>query len=58
MKTVILSDCHGQPHLITNVLKHSGSWDRLIFAGDILDIGPNALECFNILQNNNACEPG
>ncbi len=54
MKTVILSDCHGQPHLITNALKHAGSWDRLIFAGDILDIGPNALECFDMLQNNNA----
>lgn len=54
MKTVILSDCHGQPHLITNVLEHVKGWDRLIFLGDILDIGNQALECLDILKENSA----
>lgn len=54
MKTIILSDCHGQPHLITNVLDHANRWDRLIFLGDILDIGNRALDCFDILKENGA----
>ena len=54
MKTIIISDCHGQPHLITNALNHANNWDRLIFSGDILDIGPDPIKCFNILEENDA----
>ena len=54
MKTIIISDCHGQPHLITNALNHANNWSRLIFSGDILDIGPDPIMCFDILKENNA----
>lgn len=54
MKTIIIADCHGQPHLITNVLDHAKSWNRLIFAGDIIDIGYDAVKCLDILKENNA----
>ena len=56
IRCIILADCHGSPHLITNVLKHSGynkSTDRLVFAGDLVDIGYSALECIDILHENN-----
>lgn len=53
MKTIIFSDCHGRPDLITNVLEHAKDWDRAIFAGDILDVGDHPIECFNILKENN-----
>lgn len=54
VKTIIISDCHGQPHLITNALNHANNWSRLIFSGDILDIGPDPIKCLNILKENNA----
>jgi hypothetical protein len=52
MKTIIFSDCHGRPDLITNVLDHVNDWDRAIFAGDILDVGDHPIDCFNILKEN------
>jgi hypothetical protein len=52
MKTIIFSDCHGRPDLITNVLEHTKSWDRAIFSGDILDIGFHPLECMDALLEN------
>lgn len=54
MKTIIIADCHGQPHLITNALDHATDWNRLVFSGDIIDIGYDAVKCFKILQENNA----
>ena len=57
MKTIVCSDCHGRPELITNVIEHSGyqeGQDRLIFAGDFLDIGFQPLECLDVLLNANA----
>lgn len=53
MKTIIFSDCHGRPDLITNVLEHAKSWDRAIFAGDLLDIGPDPSSCLDVLLENN-----
>lgn len=53
MKTIVFSDCHGNLDLITNVLNHAKSWDRAIFAGDILDIGFSPLECIDLLLDNN-----
>ncbi len=53
MKTIILSDAHGRPDLITNVLDHAKDWDRAIFAGDILDIGNHPMECLDVLLENN-----
>lgn len=54
MKTIIIADCHGQPRLITNALDHATGWNRLVFSGDIIDIGYDAVKCFKILQENNA----
>jgi calcineurin-like phosphoesterase family protein len=51
-RTIILSDCHGRPDLITNVLDHAKDWDRAVFLGDILDIGNHPLECIDILLEN------
>lgn len=56
-RCIILSDCHGSPHLITNVLKHSNyniNEDRLVFAGDLLDIGTDPQTCLKILRENKA----
>ena len=54
MKTIIIADCHGQPHLITNALDHATDWNRLVFSGDIIDIGYDAVKCLDILKENNA----
>lgn len=56
-RCLIISDCHGQPHLIENALAHAGyqkGKDRLIFCGDLLDIGPDPLECYTILKEEGA----
>lgn len=52
MKTIIFSDAHGRPDLITNVLDHAKSWDRAVFCGDILDIGNRPMECIDVLLEN------
>jgi len=57
MKTIICSDCHGRPDLLTNVIRHSGyvdGQDRLIFAGDLVDIGYDPINCLDILERHNA----
>lgn len=56
-RCIVIADCHGQPHLITNALKDSGydkNDDNLVFAGDILDIGYEPEKCLDILVENNA----
>ena len=57
MRAIVLGDAHGRTELITNVLRHSNynpDEDRLIFAGDALDIGPDGRECLDILAENKA----
>jgi hypothetical protein len=57
MRTILISDVHGQPHLITNALDHAKydiDNDRLIFVGDIIDIGFDALKCIQLLLDNKA----
>jgi len=57
MRVIILSDCHGSPHLIQNVLDHSEyekTKDKLIFAGDLVDINYQPVECLDLLLDNNA----
>jgi len=57
IRCIVLGDAHGSPHLINNVLYHSQynkDSDRLIFAGDLVDIGFEALRCINILRDNQA----
>ena len=53
MPTIVLSDAHGHPQLITAALEESGfvaGRDRLIFAGDFLDRGPRPGECLELLE--------
>jgi len=57
MRTIVIADCHGSPHLITNALEHANyqiGEDRLIFAGDFLDIGPDPRICWALLVMNHA----
>ena len=57
IRTIIISDCHGRPELITNALEHSKfdkNVDRLVFAGDIVDIGYQEQQCLDILIENKA----
>jgi len=57
MRSIICSDCHGRPELIQNVVDDSGydrKTDRLIFAGDLFDIGPDPLACMQLLLRLNA----
>ena len=56
MKTIICSDVHGRPELLENVIKHSGyvkGQDRLIFAGDLVDIGHDPISCLEVLERHN-----
>lgn len=57
MRAIVISDAHGQPSYIQNALDHSKynpQSDRLIFAGDVLDIGPSPQECLDILESAGA----
>jgi hypothetical protein len=57
MRAIVISDAHGQPHLITNALEHADynqKKDRLIFAGDFVDIGSFPQKCLDVLQENRA----
>jgi hypothetical protein len=57
VRAVIIADAHAQPWLITNALEHSQydkNKDRLIFAGDFLDIGIEPDECLHILEEQGA----
>jgi len=56
-RCIVLADAHAQPHLIQNVLSHSHydkHNDRLIFAGDFIDIGCNPIECWKLLSQSGA----
>ena len=53
MRTIVLSDVHGEPGIIRAVVEHSGltpGTDRLIFAGDAIEIGRDSLGCLDLLQ--------
>lgn len=57
MRAIVLADAHAQPWLIENALEHSHydkSKDKLIFAGDWLDIGPEPKECLLLLEEMGA----
>ena len=57
MRTIVISDAHGYPQLITAALEHSGfrqGVNRLIYAGDFLDRGSRAEECLEVLEDAGA----
>ena len=53
-KTVVIADCHGRTDLITNAINDCPDYDRLIFAGDFVDIGPEPEQCLELLLDLNA----
>lgn len=51
MRTIIFSDVHGEPGIIRAVVEHSNytpGVDRLIFAGDAIEIGRDSLGCLEL----------
>jgi len=51
MRTIIFSDVHGEPSIIAAVVQHSNyrpGIDRLIFAGDAIEIGRDSLGCLQL----------
>jgi hypothetical protein len=53
MRTLVFSDVHGEPAIITAVVEHSGfdpRTDRLIFAGDAVEVGRDSLGCLELLD--------
>ena len=56
-RTFVLSDAHGYPELVRNALEHGGfdpDRDRLVYAGDLLDRGPDPQGCLDLLEENAA----
>lgn len=52
-RTLVISDAHGHPELIENVLAHAGfrpGMDDLIYAGDFLDRGPDEQGCLDLIE--------
>jgi hypothetical protein len=53
MRTIILSDAHGEPDVIRGALAHAGfdaGVDRLIFAGDAIEVGRDSAGCLGLLE--------
>lgn len=53
MRTIVFSDVHGEPDIIRGVVEHSGyvaGDDRLVFAGDAIDIGRDSAGCLALLD--------
>jgi hypothetical protein len=56
-RTIVISDAHGQPLYIQQALEEADyvkGVDRLIYAGDYIDIGPSPELCFDLLRKNDA----
>jgi hypothetical protein len=53
MRTFVISDAHGCPELIQNALRHGGfepGADGFVYAGDLLDRGPDAKGCIAFVE--------
>ncbi len=53
MRTFVISDAHGYPELIRNALDHGGfrpGADRFVYAGDLLDRGPDPDSCIRLVD--------
>ena len=51
MRTLLLADIHANLPAFQSVLSAAGSWDRLVFLGDIANFGPHPGECVNLLRS-------
>jgi Calcineurin-like phosphoesterase len=53
VRTIVFSDVHGEPDIIAAVLTHSGfdaGIDRLVFAGDAIEVGRDSSRCLDLLE--------
>ncbi len=53
-RTVVFSDAHGEPAIIRAVVEHSrynSLCDRLVFAGDAIEVGRDSLGCLELLED-------
>lgn len=53
MRTLVFSDVHGEPGIIRRVLEHSEyrpGVDRLVFAGDAIEVGRDSWGCLELLD--------
>ena len=53
MRTIVFSDVHGEPSIIRAVVEHSGhrpNVDRLISAGDAIEVGSDSWGCLELLE--------
>jgi hypothetical protein len=56
-RTIVISDAHGYPQLVRNALEHAryeAGVDRLVFAGDFADRGPDGRECLELIETSGA----
>jgi len=51
MKTLILSDIHGNLPALEAVLQTEGNYDACLFLGDVVDYGPFPKECIRFLMD-------
>ena len=51
MKTLIVSDIHGNLPALEAVLDATGDFDSCLFLGDVVDYGPFPKECITVLKN-------
>ena len=52
MKVLIISDIHANFPALQAVLENDGSYDKLIFLGDVVDYGPHPKECLTFIKDN------
>ncbi len=52
MKALIISDIHANFPALQAVLDNAGTFDKLIFLGDVVDYGPHPKECLEFIREN------
>ena len=52
MKILIISDIHANYPALQAVLENDGTYDKLIFLGDVVDYGPHPKECLKFVKEN------
>lgn len=52
MKVLIVSDIHANYPALQAVLENAGTYDKLIFLGDVVDYGPHPKECLTFIKEN------
>lgn len=53
MRVLILSDIHSNLYAFQAVLHDAGTWDQVVFLGDVANFGPHPAECIELLRSLN-----